>query len=99
MIYFIRAIDDTGPIKIGYALDPEERKKTGQCFSPALLKTPTVIDGDRKREGAIHRHFRHLRQHGEWFSAARCQWRHRQPKVESRLRGYQSPESAWLCRG
>lgn len=68
MIYFIQAAEG-GPIKIGYAVDPNKRLVELQRMSPAPLRILVTIEGTRKKEGKIHRHFVHLRQHGEWFRA------------------------------
>lgn len=68
-VYFIQGADGTGPIKIGYAKDPKKRLAEIQRMSPVLLTILNAIEGDRKREGAIHRHFADLRLFGEWFKA------------------------------
>jgi excisionase family DNA binding protein len=66
MVYFIQSVDG-GPIKIGYADDPEKRLAEIQRMSPTQLCILNIVDGDRKCEGFIHRCFKKLRLHGEWF--------------------------------
>lgn len=67
MIYFLRAINDRGPIKIGFAIEPPKRLAEIQRMSPAQLKILKAIEGDRMREAEIHRHFSYFRKYGEWF--------------------------------
>lgn len=67
MIYFARASNGTGLIKIGYAIDPRERLKEIQRMSPVSLIILQVISGGRKKEALLHKHFSEFRQHGEWF--------------------------------
>jgi excisionase family DNA binding protein len=65
-VYFIQAVDG-GPIKIGYAANPENRLAEIQRMSPTPLQILTVIEGGRIHESQVHRHFAHLRKYGEWF--------------------------------
>lgn len=67
MIYFIQSADGTGPIKIGFAVDPQKRIAEIQRMSPTRLRTLATIDGDRATESVLHRGFSHLRAYGEWF--------------------------------
>jgi hypothetical protein len=66
-IYFIRAANGTGPIKIGCTNDLQVR--FGQLMRQ--LKQPICIlafaSGDFRDEAALHRKFANLREHGEWF--------------------------------
>lgn len=66
-IYFIQAIDGTGPIKIGYALDPKTRLAQIQTMSPVFLRILAQIKGNRKNEIELHRRLAEFRSHGEWF--------------------------------
>lgn len=67
MIYFIQAVSG-GPIKIGYAADPEKRIAEIQRMSPIELRTLKVIEGDLRQEKGLHKHFAKFRLHGEWFN-------------------------------
>lgn len=67
-VYFVRAADGEGPIKIGYTSDFDTRAASLQAMSPVALVTLATIDGDRMLELALHRHFAEHRQHGEWFA-------------------------------
>lgn len=66
MIYFIQA-NDGGPIKVGYAVDPQKRLTEIQRMSPVPLRILATINGYRKDEALLHRRFASLRLHGEWF--------------------------------
>lgn len=66
MIYFIQA-HSGGPVKIGYAANPEKRIAEIQRMSPVELKTLKIIEGDLKQEKELHKHFAKFRLHGEWF--------------------------------
>lgn len=70
MIYFIQAADGTGPIKIGFAANPQKRFSEIQRMSPAPLKTLAIIEGDRETESRLHYMFSRLRLYREWFSAS-----------------------------
>lgn len=75
-VYFIKA---GRKIKIGYATDPVRRlhrirSGTSGAGAPVGLDTSrakilATIEGDRLREGELHRQFKHLRVSGEWFHA------------------------------
>lgn len=52
-VYFIQAVEG-GPIKIGFAQDPQKRLAEIQRMSPVPLQVLKVIPGDRNLEGAIH---------------------------------------------
>lgn len=66
MIYFI-GHSLLGPIKIGYAVSPNDRMEELQIGSPLTLQILAVIEGGRKQEAALHKHFNNVRLHGEWF--------------------------------
>lgn len=66
MIYFIRA-GASGPVKIGFARDPEWRLRSLQVSHYAELKLLRTLDGGSFAERSLHRHFGALRIRGEWF--------------------------------
>lgn len=66
-VYFIRSGVD-GPVKIGFASDPEDRLKTLQTGHPEKLKILAVLpDRTLHDETALHHRFTHLKMRGEWF--------------------------------
>lgn len=65
-VYFIRA-ETGGPIKIGWAFDPAKRRRELQNASPVPLVIVGTIQGGPAKESDLHKKFRHLRLHGEWF--------------------------------
>lgn len=69
MIYFVQP-QGGGLIKIGCAKDPEARLRNLQTASPVRLVILATMDGDILDEQRLHRRFRQLRQHGEWFAPA-----------------------------
>lgn len=70
MIYFIQAVDGTGPIKIGFAVNPLRRLGEVQRMSPVKLTILATTDGDRDREARVHRYLSKFRLYGEWFFAS-----------------------------
>lgn len=71
-VYFIQeANNHKGPIKIGWAIDPEYRLKEFQTGAPVILTILNTLDCERGQELALHYHFAHLRLHGEWFKATK----------------------------
>lgn len=68
VVYFVRA---TGLdlIKIGTTDTLTKRVDALRAASPAPLELLKHIAGDVRRETTIHRQFKHLRSHGEWFRA------------------------------
>lgn len=67
MIYFIQRGGIDGPIKIGYALNPDKRLVTLQTASPERLALLATDLGDRHREAQLHFHFAECRISGEWY--------------------------------
>lgn len=66
-IYFIQG-EAGGPIKIGFSLEPEARKKELQVTSPTLLVIVGLLtDGSLRKEHELHQRFSATRLHGEWF--------------------------------
>jgi hypothetical protein len=68
-VYFIKPVGLGGPIKIGSALDVEERLSFLSRWSPLPLELIGSICGSRSDEAYIHSCFADLHTHGEWFSA------------------------------
>jgi hypothetical protein len=66
MIYFALA-ETTQMIKIGFSRSPHRRLKIHQESSPDKLSIIGIMLGNYAAEGEIHRKFKHLRSHGEWF--------------------------------
>lgn len=65
-IYFILC-QATGRVKCGVAVDPRARLGELQVGSPTPLKLIAEIDGDHRRENAIHDRLDRWHIHGEWF--------------------------------
>ncbi len=65
-VYLIRCGED-GPVKIGFAADPEERLRDLQCAHHETLHLIRTWDGNRTEEAKLHRHFSRLRIRNEWF--------------------------------
>ena len=66
-VYFITN-KDRNLVKIGQSTNVEERLKALQAGSPVRLTLHrTVKDPFGTLEYDLHRAFRHLREHGEWF--------------------------------
>lgn len=66
LVYFIKGLE-SGNIKIGYAGNPDSRRKglqTGSSEELSLLKT---IDGGAALEAELKSRFAHLKIRGEWF--------------------------------
>lgn len=102
-VYFI-ANAESGPVKIGYSLDPDKRLKQVQSGSHLRL---TVLDRFRASEDAerlLHRLFRPTRLAGEWFEAregilefaarVRINHSHRVMKLEGMQEWPTTPEAA-----
>ncbi len=69
MIYFIQG-RLTKLIKIGKAIDCEKRLIVLQGASPDKLDIIKQIYASDEAESFLHRCFKHLRSHGEWFNPA-----------------------------
>lgn len=67
MLYFVRSDRDDSPVKIGYAQVVEARLAELQRFSPFPLRLVRQMEGSLEDEFRLHRHFKSLRLHGEWF--------------------------------
>lgn len=64
-VYFVQ--DATGPVKIGTAVDPQQRLALLQCGNPRPLELQAIIPGDRATESSLHSRFWEHRMVGEWF--------------------------------
>jgi hypothetical protein len=65
-IYLVGSIGSAN-VKIGFSEDPQQRLKSLQSSSPVPLKLLWYTEAPRHLESHLHRAFRHLRKHGEWF--------------------------------
>lgn len=65
-IYFLRGY---GRVKVGTTRKPGKRLDEIQVSSPVPLSVLLIMPGDVILERRIHRRFRSIRQHGEWFLA------------------------------
>jgi len=69
-IYFLRAIDGTGPVKIGYSFNPEQRLQSFMQWSPVQLEIILIIPGGSKLERNLHNCFADDHSHSEWFTVS-----------------------------
>lgn len=65
-VYFILC-KTTGLIKCGVAVRPEKRLAALQVGSPTRLDLIAELDGNERRERAIHKRMERHHSHGEWF--------------------------------
>ena len=75
LVYFIGS--ESGPIKIGKAVSPEQRLKTLQTGHFERLTILATAEGGYEAEGAYHKRFAEHRKSGEWFT--RC------PEIEAEI--------------
>ena len=68
LAYFIQA--ESGPIKIGLAIDAIARLAELQTGNHELLRLIGTVGGGRVAERGLHRRFAEHRIRGEWFEAA-----------------------------
>lgn len=54
-------------VKLGTTTQLAKRLRALQLSSPVPLEVLWSTPGDRASEAALHEHFAHLREHGEWF--------------------------------
>jgi hypothetical protein len=69
-VYFFATHDDWY-VKIGTSNRPDRRLGSAQTHTPHVLRCVLLVHGDRRREQALHRDFRHEWVHGEWFYLTR----------------------------
>lgn len=74
-VYFIGS--QSGPIKIGIAVNPLSRLSTLQTGHHEKLELLATCDGGQERERAYHKQFADRRLSGEWFE--RC------PEIEAEI--------------
>lgn len=67
-VYFIRAIERVGLVKIGFTTDPGFRMSTFQKGSPVDLEFAVLIEGDYETERRFHTLFAADHVRNEWFS-------------------------------
>jgi hypothetical protein len=67
-VYFIEC-KGANAIKIGHSIDPKCRLEALQAGCPLKLSMVVRTCGGIQEEYDVHRRFRHLRIHGEWFRA------------------------------
>lgn len=65
-VYFVRA-GKRGPIKIGWAVDPERRLKILQIANHKRLRLLGACAGGAWREAELHVRLDEYRIRGEWF--------------------------------
>jgi hypothetical protein len=65
-VYFVQGASGS-PIKIGWAREPQKRIATLQTGRPEPLRALALIEGSRRLEGSIQKHYARLRIRGEWF--------------------------------
>lgn len=65
-IYFLQGVNG-GPIKIGRADNPIQRRTEMQVGSPVILVLRRAVVGHPDDEKRIHEIFAKYRMHGEWF--------------------------------
>lgn len=65
-VYIIKA-GETEFVKIGWAVDPEQRLRELQCAHYEPLLIIRVLDGGPETEAWMHRRFCNRRKLGEWF--------------------------------
>lgn len=82
-VYFIQA-GPSGPIKIGKAHDPWNRRDRLQTGSPALLVLTAAFKGGQAEERKLHDQFQADRLHGEWFRVS--------DGLQAMIDGYGIPE-------
>ncbi|QIG76677.1 hypothetical protein EVC28_053 [Rhizobium phage RHph_I1_23] len=68
-VYFIKPVDQDGPIKVGHSIHPPHRLSSLQTWSPVLLEIAASFEGQIETERAIHHRFAHCQVRGEWFDA------------------------------
>jgi len=73
-VYFIRS---TRFVKIGVAINPNQRLSDIQVGNPHPSRIVGLVPGGREQERRFHKEFKHFRRAGEWF------WWHR--GIEQRL--------------
>lgn len=66
-VYFVRSGE---LVKVGTSTNLPQRLASLRTMSPLPLEVLAVAAGGHAEERTVHERFAHLRQHGEWFTAA-----------------------------
>lgn len=66
VIYFVQAADGTGPIKVGFSANLENRLAAYRLHSPVKVRLLARVPGGRDLESALHRALSEDHSHGEW---------------------------------
>lgn len=70
-VYMIRA-GETGPVKIGHSIDPEDRLGALQVSHWETLRLIRLFEGAEPEEFLLHERFIDLHIRGEWHSFSRA---------------------------
>lgn len=70
VVYFLQC-GDSGPIKIGRAIDVARRMEMLQTGCPYVLQLLGTLDDEEFPEHELHARFADLRLRGEWFHPAK----------------------------
>lgn len=65
-VYFVQQ-GESGPIKIGYSINPDRRIPELQTGSAWRLNLIGIHEGSQRVESGLHKRFSGYRMHGEWF--------------------------------
>ena len=92
MIYFVQETKHNR-IKIGHTTDLNRRLLQLRQRNPTPIQVLGITAGDQRMESSLHRKFRYLNTHGEWFAPApelllyilTCAQRYDPPWVTDRL--------------
>lgn len=66
-VYFMKPVNERGPIKIGCSSEPAKRLRALEIVSPVLLEIVGSAPGSNGHENWLHHRFFENRRHGEWF--------------------------------
>lgn len=66
-VYFVRRVDGTGPVKVGYSTCPVWRLDQLAAWSPEPLELVAVVPGPAVLERRFHALFASTHSHHEWF--------------------------------
>ena len=66
-IYFVKPIDQAGPIKIGITNDMKVRMQSFTRYSPVRLEMAVSVPGTLAIERSLHERFAYAHSHFEWF--------------------------------
>lgn len=66
-VVYVIGVAGSPVVKIGRSAKPAGRLGDIQRMSPVRLEIRWQVEGGAELEGALHRRFKELRTHGEWF--------------------------------